>query len=215
MLSVLRSQLAVVDDHPLFRTGLVAVLRDEADLWVVGQAGNADEARSLVRGVELDLAIVDFLMPTTSGLSVAAELREHQPSCRVLALSVIDEPCVIADMLRIGASGFALKTQPIEEILAAIRQVLGGIGYLPPRVSRDAINSELMRARCHALAQLTSRERDVFELMIRGFGNSDIAAHLNITLRTVETHRQRLQRKLCAHSIAQIQRIGAVHGWHG
>lgn len=206
------ARIALVDDHPLFRQGLAVALRNDSDLQVAGEAGSAAEALELARVVELDVAIVDVLLPGRSGISLTSELFELQPRCRVLGLSVIDEPCLIADMLRAHACGFALKTQPTAEIVDAIRQVLGGIRYLPPAVSRDAIDAELYVPARRSLGRLTKREREVFELLIRGHSNDEIASRLFIATRTVETHRQRIVKKLSSHSIAQLQRIAAVHG---
>lgn len=107
--------------------------------------------------------------------------------------------------------GFALKTQTTQEIIEAIRQVLGGLRYLPPTVSRDAVEAELGRPSA-PLERLTRREREVFELLIRGNSNDEVATRLFIARRTVETHRQRIMKKLSAHSIVQMQRIAARHG---
>ena len=208
----MKAHVAIVDDHPLFRQGLAAALRGEADLDIVGEAGSAEEALELTRHVQLDVAVVDVLMPTMSGISLTSQLFEIQPRCCVLGLSVIDEPGLIADMLRAHACGFALKTQPPTEIIDAIRQVLGGLRYLPPAVSRDAIDTELAGTRLHPFLRLTRREREVFELLIRGRSNDEIAIELTIVRRTVETHRQRIMNKLSAHSVAQMQRIAALHG---
>ena len=208
----MKAQVAVVDDHPLFRQGLAAALRSEADLAVVGELGSAEDAIELAKHVPLDVVVVDVLMPMTSGISLTSQLFEIQPQCRVLGLSVIDEPGLIADMLRAHACGFALKTQPPSEIVDAIRQVLGGLRYLPPGVSRDAIDAELTGTPAHPFLRLTPREREVFELLIRGLSNDEIAIKLIIARRTVETHRQRIMNKLSAHSVAQMQRIAALHG---
>jgi len=208
----LKTKVVIVDDHPLFRAGLAVALRHESDLKIVGEAGDSVQAIALAKAIEIDVAIVDVLMPAKSGISVASELRQLQPTCKILGLSVVDEPGLIADMLRSGASGFALKTQPIEEIVEAIRTVLGGVRYLPPRVSRDAIESELASASDRPLDQLTAREREVFELLIRGHSNDEIAVMLFIARRTVETHRQRIVKKLSARSIAEMMRLAARHG---
>jgi two-component system uhpT operon response regulator UhpA len=207
-----RARVALVDDHPLFRQGLMVALRNELDLEVVGDVGSAAEALALAARTSIDVAIIDVLMPTTSGISLTSELYEHQPTCRVLGLSVIDDPGLIADMLRAHAWGFASKTQEISEIVDAIRQVLGGLRYLPPRVSRDAVEAELLATPTHPLQRLTRREREVFELLIRGNSNDEVAARLFISRRTVETHRQRIMKKLSAHSLAQMQRVAARHG---
>jgi two-component system nitrate/nitrite response regulator NarL len=215
MVGASKAQVAIVDDHPLFRQGLAVALRCEADVDVVGEAGGAEEAMALARRVRLDAAVVDILMPTTSGISLTSELFELQPKCRVLGLSVIDDPGLIADMLRAHACGFAVKTQPTSEIVTALRHVLGGVRYLPPGVSRNAVDAELAGRRDQPLRRLTRREREVFELLIRGNSNDEVAIRLVIARRTVETHRQRIMNKLSAHSIAQMQRIAALHGPDG
>lgn len=210
-----RAGVAVIDDHPLFRKGLIAALRGELDFEVIGEAGDAASALQLARDRKLDAAVIDVLMPERSGISLASELIEIQPGCKLLALSVIDDPGLIADMLRAHAAGFAVKTQPIREIVDAIRQVLGGLRYLPPGVSRDAVDAELARSGRNPLHHLTRREREVFELLIRGHSNDEIATQLFISRRTVETHRQRITKKLSAHSVAQMQRMAARHGGLG
>ena len=205
-------KVAVVDDHPLFRQGLLVALKAEPDFEVVGEAGSAQEALEMIAKIEVDVAVLDILMPSVSGITLASELHERQPACMVLGLSVIDEPGLIADMLRAHACGFALKTQPVPEIMDAIRQVVGGIRYLPPTVSRDAVEAELQGTAERPLERLTKREREVFELLIRGFSNDEISSRLFIARRTVETHRQRIMNKLSAHSVVQMQRLAARHG---
>src|ERR1043165_4937157 len=205
MVGGIPATVALVDDHPLFRQGLAVALRHEPDLVVVGEAGNADEAIALARRVAIDVAIVDMLMPTTSGIGLSSELFELQPRCRVLILSGIDDPGLIADVLRAHACGYAIKTQDTAEIIDAIRQVLGGLRYLPPMVSRDAIDEELAASVRQPLERLTRREREVFELLIRGHSNDEIATALAISRRTVETHRQRVMNKLSAHSVVKMQ----------
>ena len=209
---VRKAQVALVDDHPLFRQGLGAALAQDGRLEIVGEAGTADEARALARGYRIDIAIVDVLMPTISGISLCSDLHELQPACKVLGLSVIDDPGLIADMLRAHACGFASKIQPVAEIIAAIHQVLGGLRYLPPHVSRDAVDGQLARGGVRPLDRLTRREREIFELLIRGNSNDEVASRLVISRRTVETHRQRIVRKLSAHSIVEMQRLAATHG---
>ncbi len=207
-----KAYVALVDDHPLFRQGLAAVLQREPDLAVIGEAGDAPRALELARRFELDAAVIDLLLPEMSGISLASELLDLQPRCKILGLSAVDEPGLIADMLRARACGYALKTQSSAEIVEALRQVLGGLRYLPPGISRDAIDAELARTALDPLQRLTRREREVFELLIRGHTNDEIAIRLIISRRTVETHRQRIIKKLSAHSIAEMQRIAARYG---
>jgi DNA-binding NarL/FixJ family response regulator len=205
-------RVLLVDDHPLFRSGLAVALRGVRELEVVGEAGSASEMRALARRIEVDVAVVDLLMPTVSGISITQELVELRPSCRILGLSVVDEPGLIADMLRAGAAGYALKTQSVEAIVDAIRQIAGGVRYLPPGVSRNMIDGELASPTATPLGRLTRREREIFELIIRGYSNSEIASQLFIAPRTVETHRLRITKKLSARSIVELQRIAARFG---
>jgi two-component system nitrate/nitrite response regulator NarL len=205
-------RVILIDDHPLFRAGLAAALESEPDLEVVGEAGDARQARALLAAGDVDLAIVDVLLPEVSGITIVHEIREAAPTCCILGLSSVDEPGLIADMLRAGASGFVLKGQPPADILQAIRQVTGGVRYLPPKVSRDAVDAELASPTSAPLGSLTRREREIFELIIRGHSNADIATRLFISLRTVETHRQRITRKLSARSVHEMQRLGARDG---
>src|SRR5690348_5919281 len=124
MAAVLKSQTLLVDDHPLFRAGLALAIDRELDLQVAAAVGNSAEACDVVRRMPIDSALIDVLMPKTNGIWLATELLEVRHEVKILALSVLDEPVMIAAMLRAGASGYALKTQPPSEIIAAIREVL-------------------------------------------------------------------------------------------
>jgi len=206
-------RVIVVDDHPVFRQGLSFVVARESDLEVVGEASDAAEAEILARGVVIDVAVVDVMMPLSSGISVCNKLAAIQPRCRILGLSVIDEPGLVADMLRAGASGYALKTQRPDEIVDAIRQIARGARYLPPTMSRDEVERALRDSGDHVLDRLTPRELEIFELLIRGYSNDEVSLRLTISRRTVETHRSRITKKLSAHSVIEMQRLAAVHSW--
>lgn len=207
-----RYKIAIIDEHPVFREGLAVALGRYPEFEVVADAGTAESAYELFRSHQIDVATIDILMPGTSGMTLTSDLHEMQPHARVLGLSVIDEPGLIADMLRAHASGYALKTQPTAEIVDALHNILHGVRYLPPAVSRADVEAELIESVARPLERLTKREREVFELLIRGFSNDEIAERLQIAKRTVETHRQRITHKLSAHSIAQLQRIAAQQG---
>ncbi len=202
-------RVALVDDHPLFRQGLEALIRTAPDLEVVGEAGNLDEARELAGRVPIDVALVDVWIPS-GGSNIARELHELQPSCRILGLSVAEDPCIIAEMLRAGAIGFALKSDPPARILEAVHLTASGIQYLPERISHEQIELELA-ATGPVDTHLSKREQEIFELVIRGYTNSEIGARLFIARRTVETHRYRITKKLRAHSLVEMQRLAARH----
>lgn len=212
MVDVLRSQILLVDDHPLFRAGLALCLSAEPDLQVVAEASTADEAVTRVRDEIIDIAVIDVLMPTTTGISLASQLIEVKPTLKILGLSVLDEPTIIASMLRAGAAGYALKTQPPQEVTEAIRAVLAGVRYIPPRVSQPAVMALVGGHGEQPLHRLTRREREIFDLLIRGHSNDEIGCRLFIARRTVETHRQRIMKKLATHSILDMIRVAARQG---
>ena len=212
MAAVLKSQTLLVDDHPLFRAGLALAIDREPDLQVAAEVGTPADAVDVLKRQQVDIAVVDVLMPKTNGISLATELLEVQRDLKVLALSVLDEPVMIAAMLRAGASGYALKTQPPSEIIEAIREVLSGTVYLPPRVSREVVLSLVQGNGERPLERLTRREREIFDLLIHGNTNEQIGSRLFISRRTVETHRQRIMRKLATHSIVDMIRLAAREG---
>ncbi len=203
-------RLLLVDDHPMFRAGFA--LRVSEEFTVVGEAGDAVEALEVATRCQLDVAIIDVFLPVMSGVSLASELRRVQPSCKILGLSGHDEPSLIANLLHAGANGFAMKTQPVLEILDAIRTVARGVRYLPPSASHDAIGLAIATTDTGVLGRLTVREREVFELVIRGHSNSSISGLLGISPRTVETHRLRASHKLATHTLADMMRVNATSG---
>ena len=200
----------VVDDHPLFRLGLEVVLRRAPEIELVGQAANAEEAMQLAEDVAFDVALVDVLMPGESGAGLTTRLAQRRPECKILGLSMLAEPARIAAMLLAGAAGYVVKTQPIEQLFGAIRTVAAGIRYLPPDVSPERI--DFLTRTESPLDRLTRRERQIVELLVRGETNVEIAAALAISERTVETHRQRILKKLGAHSIVEVIAIAARCG---
>ena len=134
-------KIAIIDEHPVFREGLAVALGRYPEFEVVADAGTAETAYEVFRSHQIDVATIDILMPGTSGMTLTSDLHELQPQARVLGLSVIDEPGLIADMLRAHASGYALKTQSTAEIVDALHNILHGVRYLPPSVARALVCS--------------------------------------------------------------------------
>ena len=200
-----------VDDHPVFREGLHAVLSADPSLRVVGQAATLDEAIEMMGQMAIDLAIVDILLAQGDGIQVTRKLRERCADAKVLGLSVLTEPTRVAELLRAGASGFALKTQPVPELLEAVHATLQGDRYVTPSL-RGELAPLLDGQQKLPLERLTARERQVFRLLVSGHSNTTAATELGIAARTVETHRQRILKKLGAHSIAELVRLAARWG---
>src|SRR5512143_3652335 len=144
----------LVDDHPLFRLGVQTLLSREADLQVVGMAANVAEAEALAAELQPDVIVSDVVLPDASGIALARRLLSQRPT-RILGLSVLDEPIRIAEMMRAGATGFALKIQTMEEIVEAIRDAAAGRRYLAPSI-RDHV--EQLTSNTLPLERLTNRE---------------------------------------------------------
>jgi len=207
-----RARVALVDDHELFREGLRMVIGQTRDFEVAGEAGTARDAVQLFTDATFDVAVVDVTLPDLSGVSVTREVCRLQPRCKVLALSMVEQPYRAAEMLRAGASGYALKSQSTDEILDAIRVVAGGGRYLAPRLPHDLVESLRSGAAVGPIDQLTPREREIFGLLVRGWTSERIASQLFISTRTVETHRQNIMAKLQVHSAVELVRLAAQHG---
>ena len=204
-----RTQVLLVDDHPLFRRGLGALIGAAPDLEVIGEAGTIEDVRAVAARSDIDVALVDVWMTAVGGINITRELHELKPECRILGLSVVEEPSIIAEMLRAGALGFALKIEPPDHLLDIVRQTAKGVRYLPDQVSHEKIEEELAMGTHVADARLTKREREILELLIRGYTNTEIGARLFIARRTVETHRYRITKKLNARTLCEMQRVAA------
>jgi two-component system response regulator NreC len=190
-------RLIVADDHVVMREGLVALLEDQPDLRVVGQASNGLEAVALIRQQRPDVALLDITMPDMSGLEVASQCAAYRPQLKILFLTMHEEETFFFAALRLGAAGYVLKGAPSQELLGAIRAVHAGGVYLTPRLAGGLVHDYLER---HPLSfphdVLTPREREILALIGQGLTNHDIAQRLTLSINTVKTHRLRIYEKL-------------------
>lgn len=190
-------RILVVDDHPVVREGLVAILEAEDGLAVVGEAGDGQEAVRQYRAVHPDIVLMDLAMPGVDGVQAIQQIREIDPAAKVVVLTAYDTDERILQAVQAGASGYLLKGAPREEIFRAVRVVDLGGSLLEPAVAGKLLNrvGGILRGE-NLEEQLTPRELDVLTLMSRGLRNKEIAYELGITERTVKFHANAIYRKL-------------------
>jgi DNA-binding NarL/FixJ family response regulator len=202
-------RIALIDDHVLFRQGLRAILGSHADLEVVLEASDARLALPALESAAPDVIVVDVTLRESSRVEATQEILRRCPESKVLVLSMHVSEDVAAEAFVAGAAGYALKDQDAAQVLEAIRAVAAGKRYLAPRLPAAVL---ARRRASGPLAHLSRREREVFDLVVKSRSNRDIAGHLCISVKTVETHRTSINRKLGAHSTADLVRIAARLG---
>jgi two-component system, NarL family, response regulator NreC len=205
-------RVLIVDDHPLVRSGLRRVLEQEKDIEPVGEAGTGRDAVLQARDLRPDVIVLDVVMPDQSGLEVLPLLMHEQPTVKVLMLSMLDDPRYVREAFDARASGYVLKESADTEVVAAIREVAGGGRYVSPELGARLVTGEAETARQAEQDPLSDREREVLRLLAFGNTNQEIARLLFISVRTVETHRAHIMRKLRLQSRADLVRYAINQG---
>lgn len=208
-------RVVIADDHSVVRQGIRGVLEEIAGLEVVAEAGDGAEALAMVVDLSPDVVVLDVNMPERSGLEVTRALREEAHPARVLILSMHDDPEYVLQAVRSGADGYVLKDVSPAELRDAVTAVHEGRDYFTARVTqqlsvalRREIEEEQLRTR---LDSLTNREREVLLLVAQGMTNREIGEQLEISPRTVETHRERVMGKLRIRTVAGLTRFVVEH----
>ncbi len=194
-----RKRILIVDDHPLVRSGLRELLAHEPDVEVCGEAEDVHGGLKLVEQLLPDLVIVDLSLRGGSGLELLKRIRVAHPQARMIVASMHDDADFADRALSAGAMGYVSKHEPVETILEAIRRVLSGRVYLSPTMVERAVQRAAGRPRPLGVAitaALTDRELEVFEAVGRGHSTRQIAEHLRLSVKTIETHRENIKRKL-------------------
>ncbi|MFY0632629.1 MAG: response regulator transcription factor [Vannielia sp.] len=200
-------RVAIVDDHPMVAEGVQAILQTYDDIEVVGTLSSGQEIIDSVEELAPDVVLLDLNMPGVSGLTATELLLERRPETRVLILSMHDSTGYISSALSHGAMGYILKDVPTEEIKTAIDTVMQGERYLC-----TGATASLRPATRGGVEQLTNREQTILLQLAQGKSNKEVALALDISVRTVETHRKNLRAKLGITSTAGLTRYAMEHG---
>ena len=203
--------ILLADDHAVVRNGFRHILAAEWDMEVVGEASNGREAVDMAEQLKPDVVVMDVTMPELNGIEATRRLLQVSPKTRVLALSMHKDSVYVREILRAGAKGYLLKDCSPKDFLRAVRLVASGKGFLSPEVS-EAVLDDYRKHVTNPIDLLTSREREVLQLIAESKTNKEIASTLNLSVYTVEAHRGRIMEKLNLHSLGELVRFAVRNG---
>jgi len=209
-------RVILADDHHLVRQGIRALLEKAADISIVGEAKDGQEAVELVEQLKPDVLIIDIAMPRMNGIQATQRVRALGLATQAVILSMHSRPTLVRQALRNGARGYLLKNSITEELLLAVRAASRRETYLSPEISGiivdDFLTHQIDVEGSSQFDQLTPREREVMQLIAEGHTNNGIARLLSISIKTVERHRANLMAKLDVHDVAGLTRVAIEHG---
>ncbi len=209
-------RVLLVDDHTILREGVRALLADEPEIVVVGEAGDGEEAVEKVDVLRPDIVLMDMVMPRMNGLEATSHIKRAHPEVKVLILSMYDDDEYVQQVIQAGASGYLLKGMAADDLVLAIREVHAGSSFLNPTVAAKLIEDYVRRVRGERGAEgeepLTAREREVLKLIAEGNTNQEIADVLCLSRKTVESHRANIMRKLDLHDVTELVKYAIRKG---
>jgi two-component system response regulator NreC len=211
-----RVTILLADDHAILRDGVRALLSDEPDLVVVGEADDGRSAVEQTRALRPDVVVMDIGMPLLNGLEATRQIRREHPQSRVLILTMHQNEEYLSQVLAAGASGYVLKQAAGRELVDAIREVARGGAFFSPSMARTLADLYLESLEAEAshdpYEELTAREREVLQLVAEGFSSRKIAEMLNLSIKTVKTHRLHLMQKLDLHDRTELVKYAFQKG---
>jgi DNA-binding NarL/FixJ family response regulator len=209
-------RVLIADDHKIMLAGLRSLLEKHDSFEVVAEAENGRKAVQLAQEKEPDVVVMDVSMPDLNGIEATTQITESLPTTRVIALSMHSDKRFVMGMLRAGASGYLLKDCASQELATAIQRVAEGKKYLSPEITGVVIDDFLLGAPADEAAAgaspLSAREREVLQLIAEGWSTKQIAAHLYVSIKTIETHRRQLMKKLDLHNVADLTKYALREG---
>jgi len=204
-------RILIADDHPLVRSGLRALFLTAEDLEVVGEAATGEEAVTLAERLQPDVIVMDLRMPGINGIEATRRIVQAHPQMRILVVTLFEDDDSVFAALRVGARGYILKDAIDTELLSVVRAVARGDEYVSPAVS-GALLSDYRHNITDPIDLLSSREREVLQLIAEGKTNKEIATRLNLSVYTVDSHRGKDMDKLNLHSTGELVRFAVRHG---
>jgi DNA-binding NarL/FixJ family response regulator len=211
----MKIKILLADDHKIMREGLKSILEKNIDMFVAGEAGNGIEAVDLAKKLHPDVIIMDINMPDLNGIEATARIISEMPGSRILALSMYADRGFLIKMLKAGAKGYLLKDCASDELINAIKVILKNRIYISPALVDDMVRDYVQLADAFDLSVfsiLTPRERDVLQKLSEGKSTKEIAFDLNLSIKTIETFRLKIQEKVGLHSIAELTKYAVREG---
>jgi DNA-binding NarL/FixJ family response regulator len=209
-------RLFLADDHRIFLEGLVRLLQDHPAFEILGTAGNGRSALKQIRALRPDVVLIDISMPQLNGLETTRLIRQTSPNTKVVVLSMHESEEFLTRVLESGAIGYLLKDSSAEELFLAVQEAYQGNSYLSPVLSRRLIDGYLQikdrEKATNPEPQLTGREREILQLLVEGRSNQEAAKSLDLSLKTVETHRKKIMKKLNCHHFAELVKYAIRNG---
>ena len=208
-------RIILADDHKIVREGLRSILENELHMKVIAQAEDGRHTVELVATLKPDLVIMDISMPGMNGIEATRQIKANVPGIRVIALSMHSDKRYVSEMLMAGASGYLLKHSALDELEQAIQAVLSNKTYVSPDIAGVIVQDyvqQLGSAKSSDLASLTAKEREVLQLVAEGKSTKEIAARCNVSVPTIETHRQHIMEKLQLYTVAELTKYAIREG---
>jgi len=208
-------KIILADDHQIVRTGLCTLLKQYPDMEVVAETEDGHTTVALSRKLAPDVVIMDIGMPALNGIEATRQIVAEVPGVKVIALSMHSDRRFVARMLNAGASGYLLKNCAFEELIRAIHTVVANQAYLSPGITGIVLEDyvqHMAESESSGLERLTTREREVLQLLAEGKSTKQIASQLNLSVKTIETHRQHIMEKLDLYSVAELTKYAIRAG---
>lgn len=193
-------RVLLIDDHPLMRDGIRTIINLESDMRVVGESVTGLEIISMIKETKADVVLMDINLPTKNGIDITAEIKENNPNCKVLILTMYDHNEYFMSALHAGADGYLLKDSPGEKVVEGIRVVFSGDSIIQPSLTKKLLNQQRIQ---QYIIELTQREKEVLTALVKGVSNKEIAEELYISERTVKIHINKIFKKMNVKSRSQ------------